>query len=268
MENSLHTAPQNNRPLPFQEVLRRRRKYNVTQYSSEIPLELHIFDVLYLNGKIIIDAPYIERRTHLIDILKENKMIKCVKQIVSSSESEIINFMKESIDAGHEGLVAKDLKSLYKAGKREFVWMKLKGKTDTLDTVVVGAYYGKGRRSGTFGSFLLAIKDIENYKTISRVGSGLKDVDLEDLTKIISKYETDSCSENVVSFIKPDVWIKPEIVFEILYEEIQPTFEEKHSAGFGLRFPRFLKIRDDKTKEEINTVEDIRRLYAKKQLNS
>ncbi len=249
------------KPLPFQKVLRRRRKYHIDEYSLEIPLKLHLFDIMYLNDEMLIDHNYEKRRSTLESIIKKSDKIKLVTQIISSSKSEIMNFLKDAIKMGHEGLLAKSLDSTYRAGKREFLWMKLKPTTESIDTAVVGAYYGRGRRSGSFGSYLLAIKDDDHFKTISRLGAGLKDTDLEELTEILKDYQTQEKNEKIISYIEPDVWFRPKIVFEIIYEEIQASPKEKHSAGFGLRFPRFVKIREDKSEKDINSLDDIKRLY-------
>jgi DNA ligase-1 len=148
------------RPMPFQEVLKRRRKYEIRKAIEQIPVEIHLFDVLMIDGKSLLDEPYTKRRAELEKTVKPTPgKVMVVEQIVSDKAAEIKAFMTKSLAMGHEGLVAKDLKANYRAGRREFVWLKLKPTMDTLDLVVVGGLYGRGKRAGYFGSYILAARD-------------------------------------------------------------------------------------------------------------
>jgi len=255
--------PRSGKPMPFQEVLKRRRKYGIAKAAGEIPVEVHFFDVLLAEGRMMIDEPYVKRRKVLERIVREGDRVKVVEQRVLSNPDDIKKFVEEALALGHEGLMAKDLNSTYRAGRREFLWLKLKPVLETLDLVVVGAHYGKGKRAGVFGSYVLAARDAETgrYKTVTRCGSGFTDDDLKDLTTRFKKIAMKSPHEDVDIEIECDVYFPPEVVFEIAYEEIQKSPEEKHTSLMGLRFPRFVRIREDRRAEEATTVGDIEELF-------
>ncbi|MEM4724224.1 MAG: ATP-dependent DNA ligase, partial [Candidatus Hadarchaeum sp.] len=180
------------KPMPFQEVLKRRRKYGVEESAEAIPVEYHIFDVLLVENRTMLDEPYTKRRETLEKIVEEIEgRVKLVEQRVLSDAGEIKEFCDYAIKIGHEGLVAKDLRSSYRAGRREFLWLKLKPTLETLDLVVVGALFGKGKRAGVFGSYVLAALDSDTgkFKTVTKCGSGYTDEDLEELTKMFKKLQ-------------------------------------------------------------------------------
>jgi len=255
------------KPMPFQEVLKRRRKYDIEEVARQIPVEIHFFDVLLSGNRTMIWEPYTRRREELERIVEPGERIKVVKQKVLSDLEEIRKFRSEAVAMGHEGLLAKELGSVYRAGKREFTWLKLKPTIETLDLAVVGAYAGRGKRAGTFGSYLLATRDPTSGKlyTVTKVGSGYTDEQLEDLTNFFKPLVMDRKPDELVAEVEPDHWLRPEYVFEIIYEEIQKSPPEKHTSGYGLRFPRFVRLREDMRVEDIDTIEDIERLYSKQQ---
>lgn len=260
--------PETGKPMPFQEVLRRRRKYNIEEVSRELPIQFHAFDVLYSEGVEKIDLPYEERRKTLEEIIEQKEgKFHVVERIISDDEKEIKDFLNYSLSLGHEGLLAKDLNSPYRVGKREFLWLKVKPGGDTLDLVVVGAFYGKGKRAGVFGSYLLAARDEESDKllTVSKLGSGFTDDELKELTEKFKSLVMKRKPGILEAEIEPHVWIEPKIVFEVMFEEIQKSPEEKHTSGFGLRFPRFVRIREDKGVEEISTIQEIEEMYRKQE---
>jgi len=252
------------KPMPFQEVLKRRRKYEIKEAVEQIPVQVQLFDVLLSDGKAVLDEPYTKRRIMLEKIVEEVKdKVMVVEQKILSDPSEIQKFTDYAIKIGHEGLLAKDLNSNYRAGRREFVWLKLKPTLETLDLVVVGAHYGKGKRTGVFGSYILAARDEESerFKTVTRCGSGFTDDDLKELTKMFKKIQVKKPHEDVDIEIECDVYFEPKIVFEVAYEEIQVSPEEKHTSSMGLRFPRYKRIREDRRPEEITTVGEIEELF-------
>ncbi len=255
---------QTGKPMPFQEVLKRRRKYEIKRAVEQIPVEVQFFDVLLSDGKSMLDEPYLKRRAMLEKIVEEVKgRVMVVEQKILSDSGEIQKFTDYAIKIGHEGLVAKDLNSNYRAGRREFVWLKLKPTLETLDLVVVGAHYGRGKRAGFFGSYILAARDEESgrFKTVTRCGSGFTDDDLKDLTKMFKKIQIKKPHEDVDIEIECDVYFEPKIVFEVAYEEIQVSPEERHTSSMGLRFPRYKRIREDRRPEEITTVGEIEELF-------
>jgi len=256
------------KPMPFQEVLKRRRKYEIKQTIEQIPVELHLFDVLMSDGSVMLDESYIERRKMLEKIVKPVKnKVMVVEQQVLSKPDEIKKFMDWAIKIGHEGLLAKDLEVSYRAGRREFVWLKLKPMLETLDLVVVGGLYGKGKRAGFFGSYVLAARDEKSgkFKTVTKCGSGYTDEDLKELTKLFKKIQLEKPHPDVHIELDCDSYFKPNVVFEITFEEIQKSPAEKHSSGYGLRFPRYVRIREDRRSEEVNTVREIVEMYEKQE---
>jgi len=256
------------KPMPFQEVLKRRRKYEIKQAIEQVPVEIYLFDLLMSDGNVVLDEPYVERRMALERIIKEVKgKVMIVEQRVLGKPDEIKEFMDWAIKIGHEGLLAKDLEASYRAGRREFVWLKLKPVLETLDLVVVGGLYGKGKRAGFFGSYILAARDEETrrYKTVTKCGSGYTDEDLKELTKMFKKIQFNKPHPDVHIELDCDSYFKPDVVFEITFEEIQKSPAEKHSSGYGLRFPRYIKIREDKRPQEANTVREIVEMYKKQE---
>jgi DNA ligase-1 len=255
------------KPMPFQEVLKRRRKYKIEKAIEQIPVEVYLFDVLLSGRRTMIGEPYTKRRKELEKIVKPGERIMVVDQHVLSKAEEIKDFRSEAVAGGHEGLLAKDLGSPYRAGRREFTWLKLKPTVETLDLAVVGVYAGKGKRAGTFGSYLLAARDPTSGKlcTITKVGSGYTDEQLENLTKMFKPLTIGKKPSELRAEIEPDYWIKPEQVFEVIYEEIQKSPPEKHTSGYGLRFPRFVRLREDMSVEDVDTIDDIEQLYSRQQ---
>jgi len=252
------------KPMPFQEVLKRRRKYEIKEAIEQIPVEIHLFDVLMTDGESLLDEPYTRRRAELEKMVKPVPgKVMVVEQIVSDKPDEIKAFMDKSLAMGHEGLLAKDLKANYRAGRREFVWLKLKPTLETLDLVVVGGLYGKGKRAGFFGSYILAARDEDDgrFKTVTKCGSGYTDEDLKELTKMFKKIQIEKPHEDVDIEIDCDAYFEPKVIFEVAWEEIQISPAEKHTGGYGLRFPRFIRIREDRRPEEINSVQEIAEMY-------
>ncbi|MFP4005122.1 MAG: ATP-dependent DNA ligase [Candidatus Hadarchaeia archaeon] len=257
-------------PMPFQEVLRRRRKYDIEKTAEEIPVQVYLFDVLLSGQLTMIGEPYGERRNELRKIVDSSDKVRVVESKILDSVEDVIEFRDLAVSEGHEGLLAKDLESMYRAGKREFSWLKLKAEVETLDLVVVGAFAGKGDRAGKFGSYLLAAwdEDSDKLKTVTKVGSGFSDEELDLLTERFENMRVGGRPSNVKSEIEPDYWFSPKEVFEINYEEIQRSPSEAHTSGFGLRFPRYMGIREDLDASSADTVSDVKRLFERQEKRS
>ncbi|MFW6385776.1 MAG: ATP-dependent DNA ligase [Candidatus Hadarchaeota archaeon] len=257
-------------PMPFQEVLRRRRKYDIEKTAEEIPVQVYLFDVLLSGHLTMIGEPYGERRNELRKIVDSSDKVRVVESKILDSVEDVIEFRDLAVSEGHEGLLAKDLESMYRAGKREFSWLKLKAEVETLDLVVVGAFAGKGDRAGKFGSYLLAAwdEDSDKLKTVTKVGSGFSDEELDLLTERFENMRVGGRPSNVKSEIEPDYWFSPKEVFEINYEEIQRSPSEAHTSGFGLRFPRYMGIREDLDASSADTVSDVKRLFERQEKRS
>lgn len=269
-------AYKNGEKSSFQELMKRRRVYNVEEYAEKIPVVVYFFDILYLNGKSLLKRPYPERRNLLEKYLNDSNKIKLVKRIVSSNFKDIQEFFEECINKGLEGIIVKstDKNSIYQPGKRGWMWVKWKkeyseGMRETFDLVVVGAYHGRGKRKHTFGALLCAVlnKETNQYETFTKVGTGFSDSVFDEIENLLEKHEIDRQPPEVVieKNIQPDRYIEPAVVIEVLGAEI--TTSPYHTAGknnkekgFALRFPRFLNIRYDKSPEETTTVDEIREL--------
>jgi DNA ligase-1 len=255
------------KPMPFQEVLKRRRKYEIKEAMKQIPVEIHLFDLLLLDDGSVMDEPYTKRRSLLEKSIEPGDRVKVVEYRVLSDAGRIREFAEYAVRIGHEGLLAKDLNSTYRAGRREFVWLKLKPTLETLDLVVVGALYGKGKRAGYFGSYVLGAPDEESgrYQTVTKCGSGYTDEDLEELTELFKKIRRKTPHPDVQIEFDCDSYFEPKVIFEVTFEEIQKSPAEKHSSGYGLRFPRFVRLREDRRPEEANSVQEIIEMYEKQE---
>ncbi|MEM3081662.1 MAG: ATP-dependent DNA ligase, partial [Nitrososphaerota archaeon] len=264
--------------LPFQELMHRRRKYEIEKAAQLYPVSLFFFDALYIDGEPLIDLPLQERRERLSRILETSENFTLTEGITVSDPETLDKFMLKAVEAGCEGVIVKDIspKSIYRAGARGWLWIKYKRSyvsklTDTLDLVVVGAFYGKGKRSGRIGTLLMAAYDEESdvFKTACKVGTGFKDEDLENLTQRLTPMAQSQKPARVDSIMEPDIWIRPEMVLEIIGDEI--TLSPIHTCGWGVlrkdaglavRFPRFTgRYRDDKSPEDATTVGEIIEMY-------
>jgi DNA ligase-1 len=242
------------RPMPFQSVLRRfRRRHDVAGASEEIKLVPHVFDILYLDGETLIDLPLLERREKLEKAVK----FFLAPQVISSDHNVIGQTYQAALDAGHEGLMLKVLSSPYSPGQRGKNWIKIKPEVDTLDLAVIGAEWGEGKRAHVFGSFLVACQNQGKLIPLSRVATGFSDDQLAEVYDLLKDTVTTKSGKEVA--------FEPTLVFEVGYAELQVS--QTYDGGFALRFPRFIRIRDDKDIAEIETLESIRDRYQH-QVNS
>ncbi|MFC6988756.1 ATP-dependent DNA ligase LigA [Haloplanus sp. GCM10025708] len=236
-------------PLPFQEVLRRfRRKHDVERMREEVTLELDAFDCLHADGDDLLDAPLLERHDRLSSVLDAGVSTLAL----TDDADEIADVEADALDAGHEGIMLKNPDSTYTPGDRGQNWLKRKPDVETLDLVVTGAEWGEGRRANHLGTFLLSARDGDDFATIGKVATGITDEKLAELTELLEP-KIESQDGTAVS-------IRPEVVFEVGYEEIQrsPTY----SSGYALRFPRFLAVREDKAPESADSLERVERLVG------
>lgn len=262
--------------LPFQELMHRRRKYDIDRIVERYPITVNLFDVLYLNGKDLLDESYKTRRKKLEEITNEDDYTKIVTQTIVHNENEIEDFLENGINAGCEGLMLKVLDAPYRAGARGSNWLKLKREYrnelgDSLDLVVIGAFFGKGRRTGKYGTLLLASynQDRDMFESICKVGTGFTDENLDQFYQILQDKVTLRKNPRIESGMEPDVWFEPELVIEIVASEI--TLSPVHIAakdsirqgsGLALRFPKFTgKIRMEKAAEDASTDQEVIALY-------
>jgi DNA ligase-1 len=262
--------------LPFQELMHRRRKHGVAQAIEDYPVALNFFDLLFSGSTDYTGKPYRQRRKKLEELVVRSDRARVVPALESSDPPEIEKFMEKAISDGCEGLVIKDPDSTYRAGAREFSWIKLKREyrselTDTLDLPVIGAFHGRGRRAGNYGAFLLAAYDKDRgiFSSVAKVGTGFSDADLEKLPKQLKPFESHVKPANVESRLEPDIWFRPGVVLETIASELtlSPTHTAamariRPGAGISLRFPKFTgKVRDEKRPEDATTVDEIVEMY-------
>ena len=262
--------------LPFQELMHRRRKYEIDEAVAKYPITVNFFDVLFSDEKNCMDMKYLERRKLLEKIIKQDNFARLIPMSVIESEEQILEVLENSINSGCEGLMLKHLDSTYRAGIRGSNWLKLKREYqnelgDSLDLVVVGAFFGKGRRTGKYGTLLLATYNDEEdtFPSICKVGTGFTDESLDQLYQILSPKVTLKKNPRIVSEMEADVWFEPELVIEIVASEItqSPIHKTaldkiKENAGLALRFPKFTgKIRTEKNSEDASTDEEVIALF-------
>lgn len=246
-------AVKDGRPMPFQHVLRRfRRKHGVSRMVEKIPLQFYAFDILYCNEEIV-DKPLAERRRILESVISESERIKIASQVRTRNKEDIEKIFNDAINAGHEGVMLKNPNSPYVPGKRGKHWLKLKYVMETLDLVVVGGEWGEGKRSHLISSYELACIDetTGNLLRVGRVATGFTDEDLEELTELFKQI--------IVTHEGKNVKFVPKYVFEVAYQEIQKS--PKYESGYALRFPRFIRLRDDKDVSEADSIKRLEDLY-------
>jgi len=248
--------PSTRKPQAFQRLSQRiKRKYGIEEMRKEIPVEMNLFDIMYLNGESLISTPLEERWEKLKGIVKENEDFHLAEHLVTKDVKEAEEFFDRAVKDGHEGLMVKNLESVYTPGSRVKHMYKLKPEKESLDLVVIGAIWGEGRRTDWMGSFVLGARepDTGEFVEVGKVATGLTDADLEKLTNLLKPYIIE---EHIKS-----VKLKPHLVIEVGYEEIQKS--PKYESGFALRFPRVRQFRDDKGPADADSIERVSRLFEK-----
>lgn len=250
LEGEVIAVDAHGRPLPFQDLMRRfTRVHDIADATTKIPLQLHLFDILLLDDQELIEKPYAERREILERQLPQELL---APRIITADERQIQHLFDRALSEGHEGLMAKALDSRYEVGKRGKKWFKLK-KAETLDLAIIAADWGYGRRSGWLSNYHLAVRDGDagELLMVGKTFKGLTDQEFIEMTRRLGELKS-SETEFTVN-------VKPKIVVEVAYDEIQRSLHYK--SGFALRFARIAKIRDDKSIDEIDTLERLRELY-------
>jgi DNA ligase-1 len=241
---------------PFQDISQRiRRKYDIEKLEKELPVELNVFDIIYYDGKSLIEEPFKERRKIIEKIIKQVPFkIKLAEQIITDSEDEAEKFYNKALEENQEGLMAKNLESIYKPGARIGYAVKLKPDPNEFDLIITGAEYGTGKRAGWLTSFDVSCKD-ENGELleIGKVSTGLKEKEEEGLSFLELTREL---KKIIISEDGKHIQVKPEIIATIGYQNIQasPTY----TSGYAMRFPRMIVLRPDKSLKDIATLEDVK----------
>lgn len=265
---------------PFQETTKRRRKHGVEAAAKQLPLKAFVFDLMYLNGKSVMDKPQKERVELIKKVIpKPDTLMPAPGELVTEPK-RLIEMFDESITNGLEGLVVKKPDSPYEAGARNFSWVKVKRQADgdlndTVDVVILGYIAGRGKRA-EFGAGALLVgvynEKEDVFETITKIGTGLTDDEWREIHKRSDALKVGHKPARVRSIIEPTEWVQPEIVIEVFADEI--TRSPTHTAGktdtelgYALRFPRLIKFRgSDKQAEDATTVSEIQRMY-KQQYN-
>ncbi len=260
--------------LPFQVLMARRRKYEVEKYVAAVPVHFYLFDLLFANGKSFLNQRYPARRQMLQKITKEIPPVFLARRAVSNNIDDVEAFFDEVLQRGCEGIVAKSCASdsYYTPGTRGWLWIKWKREyqkelADTFDLVVVGAFAGRGKRSGTYGALLCAAynPDKEVFETFCKLGSGFTDKQLSMLPKIFPQVRQQPKNVVVAKNMKPDFWVEPKTVIEVLGAEITKSQLHTCGGGLALRFPRFVRYRPDKSPEQATTPQEIMQILKKRQ---
>jgi len=242
-------------PLPFQMLSQRiHRKYDIEKLIKEIPIQIHLFDVVYLEGKTLFDKPFKERRKILESIVKPiPKMFELAKQVVTDDVKKAEDFYKEALNAKQEGVFLKVLDSHYVFGRHVDGWYKIKPIMETLDLVIVGSTWGEGSRAKWLSSYVLACRDPNTGKFLpcGMMGTGLTEEQFQLMT--------DTLKELIIEEKGREVKLRPKIVVEVAYQEIQKS--PNYESGLALRFPRLIRIREDKGSDEADTIERVNELF-------
>ncbi len=249
---------------PFQSISQRiKRKYDIEKIQEELPVEINVFDILYYNGKSLLNEPF-RKRTELIKKIITSHPLKIIhsKQIITGDEKRAEEFYKHALKDNQEGVMMKNLDSVYNPGSRVGHMLKVKPEERDFDLVITGGEYGKGKRSGWLSSFILSCRDKDKFLEIGKVGTGIKEkkeegVSFDELTKKLTPLITEEKGKNVK--------IKPKIIVAVTYQEIQksPTY----SSGFALRFPRFTALRPDRSPSDITTLKEVEKDFEKQKRN-
>ncbi len=252
LEGEVVAVDRQGRPLPFQDLMRRfRRVHGIEEATEAIPLRLYLFDLVHLEGENLVDTAYRERWARLETLVPRDVL---APRKLARSKGEIEAFLKESLEAGHEGLMAKALDSTYTVGKRGRKWFKIKP-ADHLDLAIVAAEWGSGRREGWLSNYWLAVRDeaTGGFQMIGKTFKGLTDEEFKTMTARMKALAT---SEERWGF-----HVRPEVVVEVAYNEIQRS--PHYPSGFALRFARIVRLREDKGPDDTDTYARLKELYAK-----
>lgn len=258
------------RLIPFQETMTRKRKYNIADVSQSIPLRFFVFDILYKDGQDLMETPLSKRRDILEHTIKKGSILFLSPHIVTDKTEVLRAYHDEQIKKGLEGVVIKKWESIYEPGRRGYTWVKFKeegkrGKlADTIDGVIMGFYRGEGKRSGFgIGAFLVGVRKGDMIVSVTKIGTGVSDALWKEMKINLQKEKTDEKPKQykeVEKMLTPDVWVNPTIIVEIAADDI--TKSPIHGALFALRFPRLVRIRNDKSVDQITSVKELETMYG------
>jgi DNA ligase-1 len=244
------------RPAAFQDLMRRfGRTREVEKARVDQPLKLYVFDVLALDGALTIDRPWAERISMLAE-LQASAGLEIVERIIKPNLADAEKFYADAVAAGYEGVMAKSLASAYTPGARGRGWLKIKH-TRTLDLVIVAAEWGYGRRHGWLSNYHLAARDKSGgFEMLGKTFKGFSDEQFRAMTERLLALKTAE-SHGVVT-------VRPEVVVEVAYNDIQRS--PNYDAGMALRFARIVRIRDDKSAEQADSIDTVTADYERQKI--
>jgi DNA ligase-1 len=253
LEGEVIAIGKNGNPLPFQHLMRRfGRVHEVEETRFNVPIKLCLFDILLVDDEVLIGEPMETRRKRLEAIVGTRQL---VKRIVTKNSKIADRFLRETLEEGHEGLMAKRLDASYTPGKRGKRWLKIKPTLEPLDLVIVAAEYGYGRRHGWLSDYYLAARETttDRLLTVGKTFKGLTDAEIQEMT--------DRLKQLTIKKERNRIIVQPRIIVEAIYNEIQES--SRYKSGMALRFARISRIRQDKDLEDVDTIEKVRAIYHK-----
>ncbi|MBI4163552.1 MAG: ATP-dependent DNA ligase [Candidatus Aenigmarchaeota archaeon] len=260
--------PKTSKPVPFQFLSTRiKRKYDIEKAVEQIPVKVNLFDIVYLDGKSLFEIPLKDRYLLLKKAIKTTENFRLADHLETKDLKEAEKFYKKSLNEGNEGLIVKNLDAKYQPGRHVGYWLKIKPTMENLDLVIVGGVHGTGKRTGWIGSLILGCRDEKTgeFLECGMLGTGIKekkeqesDLTLDELTKMLKPLITSEKGN--------EVKVEPKIVIEVAYEEIQksPTY----SSGYALRFPRFIRLREDKGSKQADNTKRLETLFNQQKKRS
>lgn len=266
---ALAVSPASEEFMPFQETMRRRRKHGIGEMQTELPLKAMVFDCMYLDGQVLLERPLLERIDRLMATVQVGAVLQAERGEVVADAERLEALFEDALARGLEGLVVKRVDSPYQAGARNFNWVKLKKHSrgalqDTIDCVLLGYIFGRGRRAELgVGALLVGVydADADEFVTVSKLGTGLSDEQWREVAERAAPFRSEDKPARVRSTLVPSVWLEPKIVLEVLADEI--TKSPNHTAGYALRFPRVVRFRGgDKRPEDATSLHELIELYA------
>ncbi len=258
--------------IPFQQTIQRKRKHGIAEKAVEVPVRFYVFDLLYLNGRNLIEEPLTERKAKLKNLFTDNEVLVHTEELRTKDPLELHHYHQHALAEGLEGIVMKQASSAYQSGRKGWSWVKMKeaegqsGKlNDTVDVIVMGYYYGRGKRAGFgLGAFLVGVLDTSTQQvlTIAKIGTGLTEETLMEVKRRCDELRTDiaPAEYQVNKMLIPDVWCLPGLVVEVAADEL--TTSPTHTAGQALRFPRFIRFRDDKNWDQATTMAELQSIQV------
>ena len=245
--------------LPFTELQKRLGRKTVSEeLMREIPIVFVAYDLLYAGGRVLVDEPLAERKAVLEKLIKERGTVRLSEAKLLSDVALLDEEFEGARHRGNEGLMIKDPRSFYKPGRRGREWLKLKRAMATLDVVVTSVEVGHGKRRNLLSDYTFAVRRSESDGELLNVGkaySGLTDAELAELTEWFKAHTVQEFAHGRVRLVEP------KIILEVTFDRVQQS--KRHKSGYALRFPRILRLRDDKSVDEIDTVETVRKLAEK-----